>query len=285
MMLSGWLQDRPYLLESAYRLTDKMVRALEPMINGLGIGRMERVRVNGEGVGYKVVGDDRWNDELELGESLRPTGICGSGIIEAVGELFLAGLIDSGGLFRSDAPERCQAVRQSGPTAELILASAEESGAKIEILVILQDMRAIQLAKGALYAGTRLLMDHLAVDHVDRIKLAGTFGSYIDPKYAMVIGLIPDCDLDRVEAIGNAGGDGARIALLNRSQREAVQRYVDELEYVETALESNFQDYFVAAMPLPHASDPFPHLKAFLPADRGKPKRAAVHRAREGTSK
>ncbi len=248
-------------------------------------GAIERVRVNSKGVRYKVVGDDRWNDELEPGESLRPTGICGSGIIEAVGELYLAGLIDSGGLFRSDAPERCQAVRQSGPTAELILASAKESGTQTEILVILQDIRAIQLAKGALYAGTRLLMDHLGVDHVDRIKLAGAFGSYIDPKYAMVIGLIPDCDLDRVEAIGNAAGDGARIALLNRSQREAAQRYVDELEYVETAIETKFQDHFVAALPLPHASDPFPHLKAFLPADRGRPKHAAARRARRGAVK
>jgi len=247
-------------------------------------GAIERVRINGDAVRYKVVGDDRWNDELDPGESLRPTGICGSGIIEAVGELYLAGLIDSGGLFRSDAPEKCRAVQQSGKTRELILASPDESSTHSEIVVTLQDIRAIQLAKAALYAGTRLLMDHLGVDHVDRIKLAGAFGSYIDPKYAMVIGLIPDCDLDRVEAIGNAAGDGARIALLNRGQRRAAQRYVAELEYVETAIEAKFQDHFVAALELPHASDPFPHLIAFLPADGGRSKRPAAHRPRTRTA-
>jgi uncharacterized 2Fe-2S/4Fe-4S cluster protein (DUF4445 family) len=249
-------------------------------------GAIERVRIDAEGVGYKVVGDDRWNNELDPGESLRPTGICGSGIIETVGELYLAGLIDSGGLFRSDASERCRAVRPAGRMAELILAAPEESGTQAEILVTQADIRAIQLAKGALYAGARLLMDHLGVDHVDRVKLAGAFGSTIDPKHAMVIGLIPDCDLDRVEAIGNAAGDGARIALLNRIQREAAQRYVAELEYVETALEPDFQEYFVAAMSLPHASDPFPHLQAFLPAgrsaERGRPRRVAAHRTSDG---
>lgn len=242
-------------------------------------GAIERVRISAAGARFKVIGDDRWSDELDPGQSLRPTGICGSGIIEAVGELFLAGLIDAGGLFREEASSRCQAVRNVGRTAELVLASADQSGTAGEIVVTQADIRAIQLAKGALYAGTRLLMARLGIDHPDKIKLAGAFGSYIDPKYAMVIGLIPDCDLERVEVIGNAAGDGARIALLNRSQRQAIQGYVDQLEYVEIAIEPDFQDRFVAAMSLPHASDPFPHLSAILPkareAQRGRPRRTA----------
>lgn len=243
-------------------------------------GAIERVRIADGRVRYRVVGDPRWNDELEPGESLRPTGICGSGIIEAVGELLLAGLIDSGGLFLADAAERCPAVRWTGRTAELVLASGDQTGTQGEITVNQQDIRAIQLAKGALYAGVRLLMDRLGVTHVDRVKLAGAFGSYIDPKYALVLGLIPDCDPARVAAVGNAAGDGARIALLNRGQRQAVKRYVRELEYVETALEPRFQDHFVAAMALPHASDPFPSLVEVLPAtrsaQRGRPRRVAA---------
>ncbi len=243
-------------------------------------GAIERVRLGPYGVRYRVVGDPRWSDELEPGESLRPTGICGSGIIETVGELLLAGLIDSGGLYLADAARCCPAVRPAGRTAELVLATADESATQAEIIVTQQDIRAIQLAKGALYAGVRLLMDRMDIEQVERIKLAGAFGSYIDPKYAMTIGMIPDCDLDRVEAIGNAAGDGARIALLNRSQRQAAQRYVAELEYVETALEPRFQDHFVAAMALPHASDPFPHLDGKLPAartsQRGRPRRIAA---------
>ncbi|MFQ5944124.1 MAG: ASKHA domain-containing protein, partial [Anaerolineales bacterium] len=140
-------------------------------------GAIERVRITKDGVRYKVVGDDRWNDELERDESLRPTGICGSGIIEVVGELFTAGLIDAGGLFRSNAHEQHPAVRPAGRTAELVLAPAHESGTQDEIVVTQQDIRAIQLAKGALYAGVRLLMDRLRVERVDRVKLAGAFGS------------------------------------------------------------------------------------------------------------
>ncbi|MFQ5959905.1 MAG: ASKHA domain-containing protein [Candidatus Methylomirabilales bacterium] len=247
-------------------------------------GAIERVRISAEGVRYKVVGDDRWNDELQPGDSLRPTGICGSGVIEAVGELFLASLIDSGGLFRSDAHRRHPNVRRSGKTAELVLATPAESATQDEILITQQDIRAIQLAKGALYAGVRLLMDRLAVNQVDQIKLAGAFGSYIDPKYAMVIGLIPDCDLERVESIENAAGDGARIALLSLSQRLAAQDQVEALEYVETAL----QDHFVAAMALPHASDAFPHLQDDLPeeniAERGRPRRVRARGQSHGES-
>ncbi|MBN1120945.1 MAG: DUF4445 domain-containing protein [Anaerolineae bacterium] len=230
-------------------------------------GAIERVRIDVEEgtTRYKTVGDDRWSDQVAEGESLTATGICGSGIIEIVGELFLNRLIDSTGLFADDADQRHPAVRQTGRIKEFVLVSGTQTAAGSEIVVTQNDIRQIQLAKGALYAGVRLLMDRLGVDHVDRIKLAGAFGSYIDPFYAMLIGLIPDCELENVEPVGNAAGDGARIALLNVSQREIARQESRKVDYVETAIEPDFQAYFVDAMDLPHQSDPFPHLVDYLP--------------------
>lgn len=226
------------------------------------VGAIERVRIDGPNVRYKVIGDERWSDQLNPDESLRPTGICGSGIIEIVAELLTAGLISSNGKFTSDSAARCPSVRFNGKLGELVLATSGESASGEEIVVTQTDVRQIQLAKGALYSGAKLLMDRLGVDHVDHIRLAGAFGSYIDPLYAMRLGMIPDCDLERVVAVGNAAGDGARIALLNVSQRAYVQELVRRAEYIETAAELRFQDYFVEALSIPHAVDSFPHLEA-----------------------
>jgi uncharacterized 2Fe-2S/4Fe-4S cluster protein (DUF4445 family) len=148
---------------------------------------------------------------------------------------------------------------------EFTLVPADESATGQPIVVTQNDVRAIQLAKAALYAGVKLLMAKLGVERVDRIKLAGAFGSYIDPHYAMILGLIPDCDLEQVSAIGNAAGDGARIALLNTAQRVMAQDAARNIDYVETAVAADFQDEFVSAMALPHASDPYPHLASILP--------------------
>jgi uncharacterized 2Fe-2S/4Fe-4S cluster protein (DUF4445 family) len=245
-------------------------------------GAIERVRIDAEKgtTRYKTVGDDRWSDQLAEGESLSATGICGSGIIEVVGELFRTRLIDSTGLFAPDAHERHPGVRQAGRTQEFVLATGSQTASGSEIVVTQNDIRQIQLAKGALYAGVKLLMDQLGVDHVDRVKLAGAFGSYIDPHYAMLIGLIPDCDLGHVETIGNAAGDGARIALLNVEQREIARRESRRVEYVETAVEPDFQAYFVEAMDLPHQSDPFPHLAGDLPPRQPRNRRTAGRRRR-----
>lgn len=126
---------------------------------------------------------------------------------------------------------------------------------------LLPDVRAIQLAKAALYAGVKLLMDRMRVDHVDRIKIAGAFGNNIDTKYAMVLGLIPDCDLDNVFSVGNAAGDGARMALMDRNAREEIERVVKRIHKIETAVEPKFQEHFVRAMAFPHKTDPFPELR------------------------
>lgn len=225
------------------------------------VGAIERFRLDSHSghVRYKVVGDPRWSDELAPGETLAPTGICGSGIIEIVAELFSAGFIlASGRLPPSEAHAR---LRANGASGEFVVAPADETASGRAIVITQHDVRAIQLAKAALYAGIRLLMEHQGIDHIDQIKLAGAFGSYIDPRYAMTIGMIPDCDLRRVEAIGNAAGDGACIALLNLEQRRAAQMLARRVEYVETAAHPHFHDYFVDAMAFPHANDRFPHLE------------------------
>ncbi len=133
-----------------------------------------------------------------------------------------------------------------------------------DVSVTQNDVRAIQLAKAALYAGVRLLMDHLGVDTVDGIRLAGAFGSHIDVFHAMVLGLIPDCDLDHVTAAGNAAGAGAMIALLDGSSRETIERLVARVEKIETAVEPRFQEHFVEAMGFPHTTAAFPKLAAVV---------------------
>ncbi len=231
-------------------------------------GAIERVRID-PATGqprYKVIGDERWSHEIADDETLSPTGICGSGIIEVIAEMYLTGIIDPSGLFTAQAVESNPLVQMNGKTAELLLVPAEKSANGEAISVTQQDIRAIQLAKAALYAGVKLLMDEMGVTTLDRVRLAGGFGSYIDPKYAMILGLVPDCNLERIGAVGNAAGDGARLALLSREQRALAQTLVEQVQYVETAVEPAFQEYFVAAMAIPHATDAYPHLVHLLPA-------------------
>lgn len=246
-------------------------------------GAIERVRIDPQTLEprVKVIGYDGWISP-QSGTSLPPeakaTGICGSGIIEAVAELFLAGIINSSGRFEESASKRTLRVRYQGRKGEYLLVDAAFTATGSAIVVTQNDVRAIQLAKAALYAGTKLLMAHRGVERVDRVVLAGAFGSFISPMHAMVLGLIPDCELDRVSAVGNAAGDGARLALLNRSLRKKAAQLAQWVDYVETPLEASFQDEFVAALNLPHATDPFPTLNNFLPDYSGE--RKAKHRNR-----
>ena len=138
-------------------------------------------------------------------------------------------------------------------------------------MITQNDVRAIQLAKAALYAGARLLMDHLGVESVDRVQLAGAFGSQIDPLHALILGLVPDAPLDRVAAAGNAAGTGALIALLSADARREIERVVRTVEKIETAVEPRFQAHFVDAMAFPHATAPSTHLSTVvdLPARPG----------------
>ncbi len=230
-------------------------------------GAIERVRIDPEtlAVRFKVIGEERWSDAWspEAPPAVLPTGICGSGIIEAVAEGFLAGLILPDGRFHPDL-EHPRLVWE-GKKGAFILATAEETGTDAPILITQDDVRAIQLAKAALYAGSRLLMAEAGVDRVERIILAGAFGSYIDPFHALVLGMIPDAPLEQIRAVGNAAGDGALMALLNREQRALAQTLARSCHYVETATHPGFQDAFVAAIPIPHAYDAFPHIADRLP--------------------
>ena len=223
-------------------------------------GAIERVRIDRETLEprYRVIGCELWSDDPGF-QSGQPacgvTGICGSGIIEVIAELYLAGVITADGTIDGSLAARSARVRGDGRTFSYVLVEGPQ-----EVVIQQTDVRAVQLAKAALYAGTRLLMEKLGVERVDRIRLAGAFGAHIDVKYAMVLGMIPDCRLDAVSSAGNAAGTGARIALLNRKARAAVELQTRKVEKIETAVETRFQHHFVAAMSIPHASDAFTEL-------------------------
>ncbi|MEE3327919.1 MAG: ASKHA domain-containing protein [Myxococcota bacterium] len=223
-------------------------------------GAIERVRVDPETLEprFKVVGCDLWSDDPGFEDQVGPdgvTGICGTGMIEVVAELFLAGVILPGGRIDKKLAKRSTRLKPDGRTHSYILYDGSP-----DVRVTQNDVRAIQLAKAALYAGARLLMEHLGIEKLDRIRLAGAFGSHIDVKYAMVLGMIPDCTLEDVSSAGNAAGTGAIMALLSAESRRTIERQVRKVEKIETAVESDFQEHFVAAMALPHASESFPRL-------------------------
>lgn len=223
-------------------------------------GAVERVRIDPQTLEprFKIIGCELWSDDenfAQQSKKLQISGICGSGIIEVIAELFLAGVINSDGVIEAAMAERSPRVIAQDRTFAYVLHEAEKP-----LIITQNDVRAIQLAKAALYAGIRLLMEHMQVQKIDRIGLAGAFGSHIDVKYAMVLGLIPDCELVKVLPVGNAAGTGARIALLNASKRQRISSLLKDVEKIETATEASFQDHFVSAMALPHLTDDFVEL-------------------------
>ncbi|WP_309085831.1 ASKHA domain-containing protein [Chelativorans sp.] len=223
-------------------------------------GAIERVRIDRQTLEprFRVIGSDHWSDEPGFAEAVGATGvtgICGSGIIEVIAEMYLSGIISEDGVIDGTLAARSPRIVEQGRTFSYVLTEGEP-----RIAVTQNDVRAIQLAKAALYAGTKLLMEKQGVDTVDVIRFAGAFGSFIDPTFAMVLGLIPDCELENVSAVGNAAGTGARMALLNRDHRREIEETVRRIEKIETALEPKFQEHFVYAMALPNKVDPFPKL-------------------------
>jgi uncharacterized 2Fe-2S/4Fe-4S cluster protein (DUF4445 family) len=228
-------------------------------------GAIERIEIDpvSKEPRFKVIGCDLWSDDPGFAAATAATGvtgICGSGIIEAVAEMRLAGILDAQGLIGS--PEQTGSARcePDGRTHRYLIHDGSDRGGP-RICVTQGDIRAIQLAKSALYAGARLLMDKMGVERVDRIVLAGAFGAHISPKHAMVLGMIPDCRLDRVTSAGNAAGTGARLALCSRAARSRIEAEVGRIHKIETAIEPRFQEHFVNASAIPHAVDPFPELE------------------------
>jgi uncharacterized 2Fe-2S/4Fe-4S cluster protein (DUF4445 family) len=286
-------------------------------------GAIERVRIDRETLEprFRVIGNVAWSDKPAFGDAIGEavgaanepsadgdgpaapardgpaaagreptatgiTGICGSGIIEVVAELFLAGVVTPDGVIDGALAARTPRIVPDGRTFSYVLHDpAATGGTGSRIAITQNDVRAIQLAKAALYAGVRLLMDQLEVDAVDEIRLAGAFGSQIDPTHAMILGLVPDCDLANVRSAGNAAGTGALIALLSGAARTEIEGVVRTVEKIETAVEPRFQEHFVDAMAFPHKTAAFPNLgRVVALPERQTDEAGATGRAAEARS-
>ncbi|MBA3287368.1 MAG: DUF4445 domain-containing protein [Acidimicrobiia bacterium] len=228
-------------------------------------GAVERVRIDRDTLEprIRVIGSDTWSDEPGFAEATAATGvtgICGSGIIDVIAEMFLAGIIDRNGVVRGELTARSPRLVADGRTFAYVLHGDGASA----ITVTQNDVRAIQLAKAALRAGIDLLVEHAGSPAVTDIRLAGAFGAHIDPVRALVLGLVPDCPVEGVRSVGNAAGAGAVRALLSRRLRAELEEVAREVVKIETATEPRFQELFVAAMAFPHATAPTPHLAAVV---------------------
>ena len=233
-------------------------------------GAMERVHIDEATFEpkYKVIGVEGWNtDHAEFKGQVK--GICGSAIIDSVAELFRAEIVDSRGKFRKDLSTK--RVREGESGWEYVIAWAEETSIGRDIPITQQDVRQIQLAKAALFTAARTLLKRSNLESPDKIILAGGFGSYIDKEKAMLIGLIPDCALENVYAVGNAAGDGARIALLNVEKRNEIDDVTRKVERFELPTDPGFQNQFMLATSFPHMSEPFEHIAHLIPHRKADP--------------
>jgi uncharacterized 2Fe-2S/4Fe-4S cluster protein (DUF4445 family) len=215
-------------------------------------GAIERIEIHPEtlDVRFGVIGNSR------------AMGICGSGIIDAAAELYRNGILDKSGRFRNEI--KSSRLRVVDETTEFVIAWKNETSIGKDITITQKDIRNIQLATAALYTGAKLMMRRLGIEKVDKVILAGAFGSTIDPEKALVLGMFPDCDLKNVYAVGNAAGDGARLALLNRDKRAEADEIARRVEYMELSIQADFQKEFIEAMQIPHMKDSFPHLKGIV---------------------
>jgi uncharacterized 2Fe-2S/4Fe-4S cluster protein (DUF4445 family)/NADPH-dependent glutamate synthase beta subunit-like oxidoreductase len=229
-------------------------------------GAIEKIVIDPETkeVRYKVIDKEGWNTEME---EVGAKGICGSGIIDVVPQLFLAGIIDRTGRFKKDL--KTPRYREDNGEPEFVIAWAKETSIGQDVVICQSDVRAIQLAKGAMYAGAKIMMRHFGVEKVNKVILAGAFGSYIDKVSAALLGLFPDCELENIYSVGNAAGDGARMALLNVDKRKEADYHARRVDYLELTLEPGFDKIFAEAMWIPHMKDKFPHLAHLLPEQKG----------------
>ncbi len=225
-------------------------------------GAIEKIEIDPETkeARFKVIGGERWNTELE---EVGAKGICGSGIIDAIPQLFLAGIIDKTGRFRKDL--QTPRLRDNQGQLEYVVAWARETSIGQDVVVTQDDIRAIQLGKAAMYAGSKILMQTYGVDRVDKVILAGAFGSFIDKQSAALLGMFPDCEPEKLYSVGNAAGDGARMALLNLDKRREADEYARQVDYIELTVVPAFEKIFAQSMWLPHMKDKFPNLEHLLP--------------------
>ncbi|MEE4241427.1 MAG: ASKHA domain-containing protein, partial [Desulfopila sp.] len=231
-------------------------------------GAIERIRIDPEtkDVDYKVIGRDSWR-KYSKPQDMKVKGVCGSGILDVLAELYCAGIILKSGAFNQKSLKNHPRFRNNPETniLEFVLAWAEETSIEKDITITQKDVRQIQLAKGALYAGCKLMLKRIGAKKVDRLKIAGAFGTHVDRQKALIMGMFPDCDIDIVTSVGNAAGDGYRAALLNVEKRKEANWVARNVEYIELTVEPDFQREFMEAMHLPHMKDEFPHLEGIVP--------------------
>jgi len=227
------------------------------------IGAIEKVDIDPVTweVRFRVIGQEKWSDELPP-EEIKARGLCGSAMIDLGWEMYRAGVVDATGRFSKEA--HSPRLREGAGGLEFVLAWASQTSIGRDITFTVNDMRALQLAKSAMYSAAKIMMRRLGVTKLDKVVLAGAFGSFIDKVKAMAMGLYPDCELQNVHAVGNAAGDGARIALLNMDKRAEADVIARQIEYVELTVEPDFEKQFAAAMHFPHMTDSFPHLQKML---------------------
>jgi uncharacterized 2Fe-2S/4Fe-4S cluster protein (DUF4445 family) len=231
-------------------------------------GAMERIKINPDTheVDYKVIGRDAWRSFSEAKE-MKAKGICGSGILDLLAELYRAGVITKSGVFNRQLKTKRSRVNPENKQPEFVLAWAEETSIDKDVVVTQKDVRQIQLAKGALYAGCKLMMRRMGMKQLDKVKIAGAFGTHVDRTKALIMGLFPDCEIEKILSVGNAAGDGCRTALLNRQKRTEANWCSRNVEYVELTVERDFQQQFMEAMQIPHMTDAFPHLEGIVPPE------------------
>ena len=231
-------------------------------------GAIERIKIDPETheVDYKVIGREAWKS-FSKPEEMQTKGICGSGILDVLAELYRSGIVLKSGRFNPEQKSKRYRRNPENNQPEFVIAWTDETAISKDVVITQKDVRQIQLAKGALYAGCKLLMGRMGIQQVDKVKIAGAFGTHVDREKALIMGLFPDCEIDRIVSVGNAAGDGCRAALLNRAKRKEANWVARNVEYVELTVEGNFQKEFMGAMHIPHMRDPFPHLEGLVDPD------------------
>jgi uncharacterized 2Fe-2S/4Fe-4S cluster protein (DUF4445 family) len=230
-------------------------------------GAIERIKIDPETheVDYKVIGREAWKSYSKP-EEMQTKGICGSGILDVLAELYRSGVIVKSGRFSKDQKsKRFRTNPENRRQKEFVIAWANETSIGKDVVITQKDIRQIQLGKGALYTGCKLMMRRMGVDKVDAIKIAGAFGTHVDREKALIMGLFPDCDLEMVTSVGNAAGDGARVALLDRAMRDEANWISRNVEYIELTVEKDFEQQFMESMQIPHMTDEFAHLRGVVP--------------------
>jgi len=229
-------------------------------------GAIERIKIDPatHEVDYKVIGRDAWRSFSEAKE-MQTKGICGSGILDVLAELYSSGVIQKSGRFAKEQKSKRFRTNPDNKQKEFVIAWAEETSIGKDVVISQKDIRQIQLAKGALYTGCKLMMRRMGIEKVDTIKIAGAFGTHVDRTKALIMGLFPDCELEQVHSVGNAAGDGARIALLDKKKRGEANWVARNVEYIELTVEPDFEKQFMQSMQIPHMVDEFPHLEGIVP--------------------